>query len=532
MAIVFRCDASLAIGSGHVMRCLTLARELRRQGQECHLISRRLPGDLLDQIAADFPLHILPALQEPQAALTTAADDHASWLSCSQEQDALDTLAALDTARLASIAWLVVDHYALDGEWHQRLRAGLHARDQQPRLLVIDDLASRPLQADLLLDQNRLDSEEGHQLYQPLLPPGCRCLIGPHFALLGEPFRLLQPLLPQRRAPLQRLLIFLGGADLPNLTERCLVGLLEPTPLPLKLDVVLGQANPHRKRIEALLANHPQVQLHQGLPSLAGLMAQADLAIGAGGVTSWERACLGLPALVASLAPNQNEVIRQLAAAGAVVDLGTADDITPALVREQVCTLLANPEQLARLSRQAAGISDGWGSTRVAAAMLGRSDAVQIRPATTGDEALWLRWANDPATRSASFNGGAIAAADHHQWFHRRLAEPGTWLLVAVDSQGLPLGYVRFEEQPRTNNSPQELLISLALEPAVRGQGRARPILEAAITHLSQRRPGPFELIAEVKPNNQPSQRLFLSCGFQPCPPRRAGGLCFHRPTL
>lgn len=529
MAIVFRCDASLAIGSGHVMRCLTLARELRRQGQECHLISRRLPGHLLDQTGAEFTLHILPALQDPQAAPTAEPDDYARWLGCSQEQDATDTLAALDAAHLASIDWLVVDHYGLDAEWHQRVRAGLQDCARQPRLLVIDDLANRPLQADLLLDQNRLGSEEGQRVYQPLLPPGCRCLIGPHFALLGEPFRLLHPLLPQRRAPLQRVLIFLGGSDLPNLTERCLLGLLEPTPLPLKLDVVLGQANPHRQRIEALLSHHPQARLHQGLPSLAGLMAQADLAIGAGGVTSWERACLGLPALLASLAPNQDEVIRQLAAAGAVVDLGTADNVTPAMVRERVGALLADPQQLDRLSRQAACISDGWGSARVAAALVGRRDALRIRPAKASDEAVWLRWANDSATRAASFNGGVIAAADHQRWFQDRLADPGAWLLVAVDPQGLPLGYVRFEEQLEPSSGTEELLISLALEPAVRGQGRARPILEAAITHLSQRRPGPFELIAEVKPGNQPSQRLFLSFGFQPCPPRRPGGLCFRR---
>jgi len=528
VAIVFRCDASLAIGSGHVMRCLTLARELRRQGQVCHLISRRLPGHLLDLIAAEFPLHILPALQEPQAKSPIAADDYAGWLGCSQEQDAKDTLAAIDAAGLASIAWLVVDHYGLDAEWHQRLREGLGALNQHPRLLVIDDLANRPLKADLLLDQNRLDSEEGDRIYQPLLPPGCRCLIGPHFALMAEAFRLLQPLLPQRRAPVQRVLIFLGGSDLQNLTERCLVGLLEPTPLPLKLDVVLGQANPHRQRIEALLASHPQTQLHQGLPSLAGLMAQADLAIGAGGVTSWERVCLGLPALLAGLAPNQNQVIRQLVAAGAVVDLGTADDITSELVRDLTSRFLANPQELERMSRQAASICDGWGSARVTAAMLGQSN-VQVRAATASDEALWLRWANDPATRSASFNMAEIDAADHHQWFKRRLLDPKAWLIVAIDSMGLPLGYVRFDEQPGPNNAPGVLVISLAVDPAVRGQGRSGSILEAAINHLRQHRMGGFELIAEVKPNNEPSKRLFLSCRFQSCSPRRAESICFSR---
>lgn len=517
MTIVFRCDAGHQIGTGHLIRCRTLARQLRRHGAECLFLCRQKPGDLIALISPEFASEPLPPLSPSDG----------TWLGCSQHRDAHDSLAALARAQPDRIDWLVVDHYSLDARWHQHVLEQLQRLGHRPRLLVIDDLADRPLMADLLLDQNQLNPAEAEELYKPLIPAGCRRLFGPAYALLGEAYSLLHPLLPERCPPLQRLLICFGGSDPANLSECCLEGLLHPAPLPLKLDLVLGPAYPHRDRIQALATTHPQLRVHGPQASLAGLMAQADLALGAGGVTSWERACLGLPALVSSLAANQNAVIAQLVAAGAVIDLGAASQLTPAAVRQAVQQLLDAPAQLAQLSRSAREITDGFGAPRVASAMLGTPASFDLRPAEAADEAIWLRWANDPAVRAASFHSDRINAMEHRRWFSAKLADPGALLLLGHAIDGMPIGYVRFEQI-----SPSEIreqLLSIALEPAVRGQGLGLPLLERAIAFLQQRWQGPLELLAEVKPSNRASIRLFEAAGFEPSLPRRTGALCYRR---
>jgi len=519
VVVVFRCDAGQQIGSGHVMRCQTLAKQLRRRGATPLFVCRQQPGDLLALTAQDFRCLVLPPLADPQG-----------WLGCDQQRDADETLAAIDQAAPESIQWLVVDHYGLDALWHRAVRDQLRAWGHQPRLLVIDDLADRPLMADLLLDQNRLDPGAAMQSYAPLVSEPCRFLLGPAYALLSDEYPLLQRLLPERQGPLQRILLFFGGSDPANLSERCLDGLLHPTPLPLQLDLVLGLANPHRDRIKARLADCPQVRLHQPMSSLAGLMVQADLALGAGGVSSWERACLGLPTLVSSLAANQDAVIAQLAQAGAAIDLGPADQLTASAVRRAVESLLQRPEQWQSLSHRARGLTDGFGAARTAAAMLGPCPQLHLRSATPADEALWLRWANDPACRAASFNGDWIQLEAHHRWFTAKLADPRSLLLIGEDPQGLPIGYVRFESIEGVIVM-QQRLVSLALEPVVRGHGLAVPLLQQAIAVLCQRTQQPWELLAEIKPENQASIRLFEAAGFLRGQPRRPGALCFSKIT-
>jgi UDP-2,4-diacetamido-2,4,6-trideoxy-beta-L-altropyranose hydrolase len=526
--VPIRCDGGRLIGSGHVMRCRTLARRLRGRGIEALFLCRRQQEDLIDLLASEFNVQALPFCPG-SASESTLPDDPATLLGCSQDQDADDTLAAIDAAAPAAIPWLAVDHYGLAAPWHRRVLAGLRRRGHEPQLLVIDDLADRDLEADLLLDQNRL-GRIGREAYGQRLPHGCLCLLGPQNALLGDEFALLHPLLPTRRAPLKRLLIFFGGSDRDNLSERCLASLLEPTPLPLKIDVVLGGTNDHRGRLEALTAQHPHVRLHGPLPSLAGLIAQADLAIGAGGVTSWERACLALPALVSAVATNQQAVIRTLVEAGAAVDLGPAHQLGATTVRTAVKHLLKDARALEELSRRAASLGDGQGGARLLAAMFGPRLPFSLRAATPADEEIWWHWANDPASRAASFRSDPISIAGHHRWFFARLADPQARLLIAHTADGLPLGSVRFERLTTTAERTQ-WLVSLALEPACRGHGLGVPLLQEAIGWLRRGWAGRGELLAEVKPDNLASIRLFTRAEFEPCPPRRPEALCFRWTT-
>ena len=291
------------------MRCRTLARELQRRGAAITFLCRRQSGDLISLLEQEFTVLTLP--EQPLAPCDglEGRDLYAAWLGCSEQQDAADCHAALKPADSSSTQWLVVDHYGLDASWEGAMREGLGS-EPPPQLLVIDDLADRSHSCDLLLDQNFF-GEATERRYQGLVPPQCRQLLGPHYALLGPEYAVLHPLVPPR-TELRRVLVFFGGVDLANLTGRAIKALMAPELAHLAVDVVLGLQCPHREAVETLVAKRPHTTLHGPQPSLAGLIARADLAIGAGGATTWERACLGLPSLMVSTASNQEPVAYEL----------------------------------------------------------------------------------------------------------------------------------------------------------------------------------------------------------------------------
>jgi UDP-2,4-diacetamido-2,4,6-trideoxy-beta-L-altropyranose hydrolase len=339
--IAFRADASARIGTGHVTRCLTLADELRRRGWDTSIASVELPAALARGLQAGG--HRLIRL--PPGA--TAASEAAATLR-------------------GSAHVVVVDHYDLGADWHGEARAG------GASVMVIDDLANRPLDASLLLDQNLGASADD---YRGLLPVGCRCLLGPRYALLRPQFaRLREP--PREPFRLERVLVFLGGGDTGEVMAAALVGAAEAD---VDVDVVVGPASPSVGRIRRLAARYPRVAVHESTPDMAVLMRRADLAVGAPGSASWERCCLGLPTLTITLADNQAAVGAALEAAGATRSLGWLHEVDTALVRDAIVSLRDHPEVLGTMARAAHRITDGRGVTRVA-------DAVEtLLPGGTGE---------------------------------------------------------------------------------------------------------------------------------------------------
>lgn len=309
--IIIRSDASLSIGSGHVIRCRTLARELKRCGAEVIFLCRRQPGDLITLLESDFSVIVLPEQALAPCDGLDGRDLYDAWLGCTQEQDAIQCLEALSDAGITSASWLVTDHYGLDAIWESQMISGLAGSDALTKLLVIDDLADRLHQADLLLDQNFFGDASEHR-YRGLVPPQCHQLLGPRYALLGPEYSQLHPLVPPR-TELRRLLVFFGGVDPLNLTAQTLEALLDPAVADLAVDVVLGLQSPHHTTVEELVKVRPKTTFYAPQASLAGLIARADLAIGAVGATSWERACLSLPCISVPVASNQIQVSRILA---------------------------------------------------------------------------------------------------------------------------------------------------------------------------------------------------------------------------
>jgi UDP-2,4-diacetamido-2,4,6-trideoxy-beta-L-altropyranose hydrolase len=508
--ILFRCDASLSIGSGHVMRCRTLARELQRRGAEIVFLCRRQPGDLIGLLEQEF---LVLALPEQHLAACEGLEErqlYGAWLGCSQGQDAAQCLEALARAGITMAHWLGVDHYGLDATWESQLQAGL-GDDAPPKLLVIDDLADRLHQSDLLLDQNFF-GEVTEQRYQGLLSPHCRQLLGPHYALLGPEYAQLHPLVPPR-TELLRVLVFFGGVDPANLTGRALEALMDPSLDHLAVDVVLGRQSPHRQEVAELVARRPYTCLHGPLPSLAGLIARADLAIGAGGATTWERACLGLPSLVVAIAANQLPFAQALDQAGYLQLLGDGASVSVEQIRSALLARMAEPYA----GEGGHDLTDGWGASRLAMAILGAQGSISLRTASAADEALLLRWANDSHVRTNSFSPVPINPADHHHWFQKGLANPNRLLLIAIATNGCLIGQIRFDrELASTEGGVSEATVDLSLDRCARGHGLAAELVRLGLQAMEQRWGPATDAVAEALSSNTASNACFARAGFTP----------------
>jgi UDP-2,4-diacetamido-2,4,6-trideoxy-beta-L-altropyranose hydrolase len=355
MRVVFRVDAGSAIGAGHVMRCLTLADELRALGARVRFVTRAHPGHLGGAVAArGFELASLPGAAAPGA-------EPGTWLGATPEEDAAQTLAA--SADLHPVDWVVVDHYAIAAPWHRRVRA------MAGRVMAIDDLADRPLDADVVLDQGFGAAERP---YAAVLERNATLLLGPRYALIARSIREeagRRTGVPRPRAA-ATVLVSLGGTDPQDATSDVLRIAAPALATAGRVDVVIGASHPNVAGVAERCHRLGHATLHVQTPHMARLLGEADLAIGAGGGSTWERMCVGVPAVTLTLADNQAPTVRALAEAGLVVAPGADWRSSDALLHA-VETLLDDTERRAELSRSGRRLVDGAGAPRVAAAMVG-----------------------------------------------------------------------------------------------------------------------------------------------------------------
>jgi UDP-2,4-diacetamido-2,4,6-trideoxy-beta-L-altropyranose hydrolase len=513
MRILIRCDSSLAIGNGHVMRCRNLARGLQRRGADVLFLCRERPGDLITLLSQEFSVMRLPPLPDPEPCLDRldGRDLYGAWLGCSQLQDVDDCVNVIKSTDSRPFDWLVVDHYGLDNSWERAICESLRLLlGEFPKVLVFDDLADRPHQADVLLDANRIESSACNA-YRSLVPEGCRLLLGPASALLDPLYAWLQPLAPQR-STLRRVLVFFGGHDQANYTAVALEALCHPDLADLVVDVVLSANAPHHASVSDFAKKRPHTYFHDWLPSLAALILRADLAIGAAGIVTWERAALALPTLVTPVADNQRQGAHALFRSGAahLVDLqGSADPCV--LLMQTIRSLKEQPQQLEELSDAARALGDGRGLERLVTLVFGPASSCGLRPATHADEHIYYCWANDTEVRKHSFNMAPISFVEHQQWFRTRLQSPDALLRVMVDSEGLPLGQIRFE---RCERQPIRAVVSFSLDSVARGHGLASELLKMGVAELFREWGEAVEPYGEVRATNAVSAKSFLRAGF------------------
>jgi len=495
MRLLFRCDGGARIGGGHVMRCLTLAEAARATGAETAFVIADDGGGLSDRVrAGGFAVTAVPP---GPLAPDDAAPPHGDWLSAPWQADADVTAAA---AQRFAPDWLVWDHYGLDARWVAKVRAACPAL----RVMAIDDLGDRPLGSDLLLDQTRLG-------------PRRRCgpvwgrMSGPDFALLRPGFAAMRPAaLARRGGAVSRVLILPGLADAADLAPLALRA-LDAFP-DLAIDIAMGADSQSRAATATLAAARDQATLHLDPPDMAALMTKADLCIGAGGMSAWERCALGLPSVAVCVAENQRVALAGLAAAGAAVTLNLTEAQRPGGLTQAIAAAI---DQAPALARAAASLCDGQGIARVLQAL-----TASLRPIAESDSAVLFAWRNRAEIRAASISGGLIDAQTHAAWLARTLTRTdGLWAFYSEGNR--PLGHVNATHD---GQGTWRWSFYVGVPEAPRGAGSR--MLAAFLYRLLQR-PDFSRLAADVRPGNSASIRLHQSFGFKSTPAPAPGLLAF-----
>lgn len=372
MNIAFRLDAHPDIGVGHLSRCSTLAAALRERGCRVLFVLRAPSPGIAAMVRQNgFELAELPAWGDNSM---TRDLPHASWRGGNQADDARQTAEAIERwTGGPPCDWLVVDHYGLDRTWENALRPFTR------RLLVVDDLADRNHDADVLLDVNAYLAPQ-HR-YAGKVPDGCTLLLGPRFVMLREEFESGHAT-PEPAGPLVVNISF-GGTDPPNLTGKALSAIAT---LGVEVDVVLGPMNPHAASLREQWSRHANIHIHQDTRNIAALFARAHLAIGAAGSTTWERMRMGVPSILYSLAENQIRIGEDSALQGACVYMGKASEFCPDRLAACARILLRDNSRRRQLATAGKNLVPAGGVYRVANTMT--PPALRLTIASEADS--WL----------------------------------------------------------------------------------------------------------------------------------------------
>lgn len=461
MKIVIRVDSSTQIGSGHLMRCLTLAKQKRKENNEVIFIMRDLVGNLAYLAEQEgFAVKILPRA-EGNASLT----GYAVWLTVSKDRDASETIAVI--RNLGNVDLLIIDSYALDIEWEQQLRPFVK------QIFVIDDLADRRHDCDFLLDQNfYLDAESR---YEGLVPKSCELRLGYKYALLREEFYAAKKTLRKRNGLVRNILVFYGGVDLTNETMKALRALkqLHEEGKEFTATVVVGGSNAKKAEVKEFCKEESWTEYYCQVNNMAELMAKADLALGAGGTTIWERLFLDLPSIVTAIADNQVQVAKDCAEEGLIEYIGRNENVDEATIAQVVKKRF----------------TDGY-----------------LRDVTFDDAKILFDWRNDKVTRENSFNTSELVYEDHEKWLKRVLEDKSIYFYILMN-KNVPVGQIRIVPEDG------EYMISYSIDTNFRGQGYGLLILQLAEREMIVHNIDGV-LAGEVKTDNIASCRAFERLGY------------------
>ncbi len=355
--IAIRVDASTRMGTGHVMRCLTLAKKLQQQNCQIVFLCKQHQGNLIAFIVEQG--FTVLSLSAPIENIEQEVDDR-KWLGCSYQQDALEVKQALKYHPW--LDWLIVDHYSLDRHWQKLIKPLAN------KIMVIDDLANRAHYCDLLLDQTL---NRRKQDYQRLVPKNCQLLLGADFMLLRDEFSQLRPLAKIKRVntkSIENVLISMGGTDPDNISEQIIYALItiknsQPS---LTIQVVISPMSTYLEQLKSFSHQYDWIKIIVKPKSMAKLMLEADIAIGSAGATAWERCCLGLPTLTIVSAKNQETIAHNLTQAGAAINLGYFYALTQKNFLQQLLATINSPALYINMVKSSFSCCSGLGADIVA----------------------------------------------------------------------------------------------------------------------------------------------------------------------
>lgn len=471
---VFRADGSLQIGGGHVMRCLALANVLAERGWRCAFA--------VDSKTTDVVPHLVASGHE---IFTLPMSDSPARLLASRWNDTCDLF--------------VVDHYGWGRE--QEMACRPWAR----RVLVFDDLANRTHDCDLLIDPN----PDNGEVYRGLVPADCRLFTGSSWAILNDAYaarRRTGSL--ATRSELDRILVSFGMMDRYGLTVVALEA-IRRAELAVQVDVAIGSTSPALSDVTQRVASIPGAKLHVDCDHMWDLTAAADLVIGAGGTMSWERCCLGLPAVVVTTASNQSGTAAILEQHGAALVAGSRETVNPERLADVLRGLGENSGRLSTKSRAAFSLCDGHGAHRLVA-FLEETRAhdghqVALRPVTIADADKILEWQAHPETRRY-FRDPRVPGPDEHRvWLADRLGRPGV-VIHMIEHDGEAAGLVRLD----AHDEPDTFEVSILVAPERRGRGIGLVTLSLLRVMLPK-----ASFVAWVHPKNRISRQLFVNAGFR-----------------
>ncbi|WP_411991655.1 UDP-2,4-diacetamido-2,4,6-trideoxy-beta-L-altropyranose hydrolase [Agarivorans sp. DSG3-1] len=491
MNIVFRVDSSIIIGSGHVYRCLSLAHQLRKNGHTISFATAEHLGNINSVITeSGFKLLLL-------APPTEHLDpkDPSTWLGRLYTQDAKNTLDKISD--IGPVDFLIVDHYGIDKRWELLLQP--HVK----QMVVIDDLANRAHQCDILLDQTygRTNSD-----YRSLVPSSASLLLGTHYALLRDEFLAAQTTVQTRRDKKQSInsiLLSLGGTDRNNVTKR-LIELLQSSPIDscTKLIVIAGPNNPNYQSLleTSQRSRFKHCQVLRSISNMADIMTKADLAIGASGASAWERCALGLPSINIELADNQKEICRILAEEGAAISLGSPQQINEHKLTQAIQHIQYNYQSMAN---KATALVDAQGARRTAASIMQTSltngQLVHLNLVTKEDCVQLFQWQHEPGTREYAINPATPTEREHKAWFSQQLSNTAYHLYIVTNGEQ-PQGMLRLDRL--TESDGYEISILTASNSKRLGVASAALKLARSLLPNS-------DFYATILPKNKASLYLF-----------------------
>lgn len=494
LTVVFRVDSSDSIGIGHLRRCLVLADEARRLGHTCMFVcaeidiaSRRICSDRGHQVFdAGFP-----PVKARDLKVNPNWEDDSLWAD-----EHLDAQIFLTFAERHPPDLVVMDHYFLTQRWVDFVRAHLNCR-----FIVIEDLERKWGNVEYVVNGN-LDGvvrlEEGSKALR---------LTGSRFCLLSDDYRMLRH--AGLRPPSQRnhLLIFAGGGNTGVAPMTYLNVAKEISSEKYFIDLVISSSHPEAGTLQSLIDSIPKARLHLDRSSLASLYANARLALGAGGTSSWERACLGVPSVLTALTENQVPICETLSAHGVARYAGKFIDFDHREFSHLAKSLLDSPRDLDSMSHAGLTKVDGMGAKRVLRFVTEDLTGLRLRPSIESDLEIMFDWANESAVRENSKSQNPITWEEHLVWF-RRVHLQKTSRLFLLELDGLPIGQIRFDKRDGV------VVLNYSIDRLFRSRGLGRILVEQGLASIrGDQEPS---VLAVVRRENLASCRIFEGLGFVP----------------